>query len=975
MDNPILKFAQKGSTGGTSTSLPTQSGSNPLLDFAGRSNQDTGVTNTSFGGTALPRNVDEARNLQENNPTLWQKISKELMKPIGLVAQATESTGNVIGDLIAGDLHSAKEDLFAAPGKLGGIITGTRTNSFSDLWQRNSDILKIDDNGGKNFGAAFLNDFIPRFMGTLTDLTADPLNYIGGGLTKAGQLSSKATALTKAGQVIAADSKFARAIKSFGLTEDMLKLAPTKAEQVAKGQRALLTIFGNTRWEKTLIGGAPIYETASKIANGFNMTKTGQVIAKVFSSKTSNEAFNATREHFTNLLEYRNGQVMGEAMDIQNKVAKMTADEARQAINVVETGVKSGVAHIDDLAAQLSKNFDTIKSAEQSRGLLKTDVAEYFPHQLAKGDVTKMSEWQKFKSGFMDANNVPIDEAVNSFGSSKQFSTKQVFTKGRKYEGTIEEIRKNFGIDFEAKPAIGYAKRALSSAKAVTSSEFFDSVKQFGTEVASDAAVVGKEMWQATKVPELKNMKFSPDVARQIDAYYTKIKPEEMSKALRVVDSVQNWWKAQALTAPSYHIRNMVGNIWNNFLGGVVNPDSYYKAGLLQSGKGFEFTDDAGRIWNEQRILDAAKKSGVINEGWYAKDIDTAVSSELGGISWNPLKQNFALFRANRAAGSVLENNSRLAHFIEKIKGGDTIDNAASSVKKYLFDYGDLTFTEQNIFKRAVPFYTWTRKNIPLQLEALLTQPGKFATVPKAIDAVQSGVEKPNEKYLGDYIKDNVGVRVGKDGKGNTMYFLLGNWLPAAQAIDFLSQPVDNFIQSVSPFVKTPIELWANQSSFFTDTFGQPSQIERYPQENQSWLGLTMRKKTAYILKNVRILNELDKLNPGSIWGDKNNPSLWNRIAPDAGVSLPGVGKITTSEKRFGKYTPEGTTADRIIENMFGKTTVYNPNYAKQFYLWDTNTKVAELKKALKNAQVEGQSSYAKRLAEELQTTLKERNK
>ena len=380
-----------------------------------------------------------------------------------------------------------------------------------------------------------------------------------------------------------------------------------------------------------------------------------------------------------------------------------------------------------------------------------------------------------------------------------------------------------------------------------------------------------------------------------------------------------------------------------------------------------KFTDDAGRIWDNKTLMDAAKKSGVINEGWYAKDIDVALSSELGGSSWNPLKQNFGLYKANRSVGSVFENNARLAHFIDQLKKGSTIDNAAASVKKYLFDYGDLTSVEKNIFKRVVPFYTWTRKNIPLQVEKLLQSPEKFGAVGKVTKAIESNVEKPNEKYLGDYIKNNIGVRVGTDKEGNTHYFLMGQWLPGAQAIDFLSAPVENFIGMISPFIKAPVETWANQSWMFENTFGEPSKIERYPEENQSWLGLTMRKKTVNILKNIRILNELDKLNPGAIFGDEDNPSLINRIAPEAGFKAPfGIGHITTSEKRGGRFTPEGTMADRILQSMFGKDSLYNPNFAKKFYLWDTDTKVRELEKAIKDARRDGQKEYAKRLREEL---------
>ncbi len=972
-ENPILKFSQGRSFG--SSTLGSDSGNNPLLDFiseqerirqGAKSEQMKGLLGADANN--LPQTVDDARKLQEKNPSLWSRISKQLMKPIGLVATLAEETGKAIGSAASGDMEGVGEIIKNTPAKLGGIITGTRTRSFTDIWQENA----------KESG---INPTVATIAGLVVDIAADWLNFIGGGLTQVGKVTSKVEALRKTGQTIKAGSKLSKQLQALGLADDVAKLSlgATKAEQVQIGQRAMLTLFANTRWEKTLVGGARLYEYTGALKTGIKQTAAAQAVARVFSTKTSNEAFNITKNHFTNLMDYRRGQVMDEAMDIQNSIGKFSKDEAYKILDVIETGKQSGIAAIDDVASRLIKNFDNIKTVEEKLGLLKTDIQLYFPHIKVAKTGEQLTSWQKFKSLFTKADGT-IDDSSKAFTNAKTFSTKLGSSKSRKIEGIVTEINKQFGTEFfETRPAVAYAQRALASAKATTSKEFFDAVKQFGVvadDVATDVAaqtVKGTENWIPVAVKELKGMKFAPDVARQIDNYYKAIKPDELNVAVRAYDSVQNWWKAQALVAPSYHIRNMAGNFWNNFLAGITDPKAYFDAGRIQTGKMVQFTDDAGRVWDTPTIIKAAKQSGVLNEGWYAKDIATSLASEMGGISWNPLKQNFALFRANRSVGSVFENNARLAHFVDLLKKGETIDNAAMSVKKFLFDYGDLTWTEKNLFKRVIPFYTWTRKNIPIQLEKLATQPAKFALMAKGINAIESSVPEPNEKYLGDYIKENIGVRVGQDERGNTYYFLLGNWLPSAQAIDILSQPVENFIQMVSPFLKTPVELWANQSTFFEDTFGQPSKIERYPEENQSWLGLTMRKKTAYVLKNIRILNELDKLNPGAIFGDKDTPSVVNRIAPNAGVRLPYVGTITTSEERGGRFTPETAQTSRVLQSMFGKAIPYNPSYAKQFYLWDTDTKVRELERAIKDAQRDGQDEYAKRLRQELNKIRKSR--
>lgn len=969
----LSDFARSNTVGG---GLGRGGSGSSLATFAGRSSNlgfgvDDEANKVRFGVDAplVPHNKDSADHLAENNPSAWKRIVNNLMKPVSTVAVASEQLGGVIGHAVMGRGGAAFDEFKSTPGKIGGIWTGTLQRSFIDVYRDNWEAVKVDSNNEQNVAANFWNDGVPEILGTLTDIAADPTNFVGNGLTKTGILADKITKLQKAGTAISSNSKLAAQAKAMGLTPDLLELGATKAEQVQKGQRALLTIMANTRWEKTIYGGSRVYDVLDVAGAGIKQTKASQIVGKVFSTKTSDEGFNVVRDHFKNLNEYRNGKVMDEAIDLQNTLAKLPTEDARRVIDVIETGKGSGIDEVDALAGRLKGSFDEMRKAEEGLGLLKTDIENYFPHQLAKKSET-MTTFQKLKSLFLKADGTVVDDVADGFGDARVWSTKLDSSKARKYEGTIAEIKEAFGVEFDDRAAIAYARRALASSKAVTSREFFDSVKQFA--MKADNATPGV----AVKVKELEGMTFAPDVARQIDRYYDAVKPKELNEFLKTFDAVQNWWKAQALTAPSYHIRNQAGNMWNNQLAGVVDPRVYYDAGKLQTGKAVQFVDDAGRAWDNSTLMDAAKRSGVINEGWYAKDIDVALGSELGGLSWNPLKQNFGLFRANRAVGTAFENNARLAHFIDKLKAGHTVDDAAMSVKKYLFDYGDLTWAEQAVFKRAMPFYTWTRKNIPLQVGALLTQQGRIAATgaSKVVNAIESNVEKPDEKYLGDYIKNNVGIRVGTDKEGNTLYFLLGMWLPSAQALDFLSQPTENLIMGVSPLIKTPIELWANQSSFFEDTFGQPSKIERYPGENQSWLGFTMRKKTAYILKNIRILNELDKLNPGSIFGDKDSPSLANRIAPEAGFKAPfGIGYVTTSEQRGGRFTAETDQVTRGLQSLFGKASVYDPGFAKKFYLWDTETKVRELERAIEDAQRDGQKEYAKRLREELTNVKKSR--
>jgi hypothetical protein len=389
----------------------------------------------------------------------------------------------------------------------------------------------------------------------------------------------------------------------------------------------------------------------------------------------------------------------------------------------------------------------------------------------------------------------------------------------------------------------------------------------------------------------------------------------------------------------------------------------------MGKGKNILINGKTGDEW-----LKIAKKRGVVNQGWYAADIPQAVESGIKA-SWeqgiNQLSQQNYAFRLNKAVGSAIENNARFAHFLDKIKNGSTVDEAVMSVKKYLFDYEDLTSFEKNVMKRVFPFYTWTRKNIPLQLENLIKQPGKYAGMEKVIRAIESlsmrDTEPANEKYLSDYIKNNTAMRVGYNEKTKTYnYFLLGMWLPSYQAMDFLAQPKENIVAMVTPLLKTPMEVWANKSEFFRNSLGDSSLIEKYEGDTVNYLGYSMPAKVATVIRNIRLLNELDKLNPGKIFGGvKGEPSKMPRIG---NLAIP-------STKRYSSPSLEPSAGERVASTFLGKYQQYNEPLSAYYYNKDTQNKITEIETAIKDAQKNGEKERVKILVEKLKKFQKERSK
>ena len=675
------------------------------------------------------------------------------------------------------------------------------------------------------------------------------------------------------------------------------------------------------------------------------------------SNTTGNKEFDEIVGKFRSLKDYREGRLIDDAIKLQKdlkKISKVDKTIETTIVNALENPQflktitdKKTLEIINGLQKTYKNFFNEVKKV----GLTMGEIKDYAPHI-----VTKEAFANKLKTQFgLGAKEFSIptgikkgrtmlkyvaDDGEELYGIAKKVGLTPVeyrnnagkitkdwsvgatpisfknkagkIFKAEKKTPTIDELVQK-GVDiFEKNPAVQLAVKGQQYAKAITSKQFTNAVKKFAIKDGVDVTN-----------PMLKGFKFAKDQARVIDNYYQGIKPEEFKILAKSFDTVQNIWKAQALVSPSYHLRNFAGNIWNNFIAGV-NPFYYGKALAIQMGN----LKDPATL----KLIDEAKKLGVLNEGWYAKDIAEEVIQRVDSVGkWrktlNPLSMQNAVFKLNRKVGTGVENNARLSHYLSKLDGGMSPEQAAQSVKKYLFDYGDLTKFEQSTLKRAAPFYTWTRKNIPIQLEGILTQPAKYALPHKIINRIEAGVEVPDERYMGPYIKENIPVRSRTNKEGATEYFLLGNWLPYAAAIDVLSNPIDTLLNMTTPVVKAPYEYWSEKSTFFQDTLGKRQEMEG----TGEFLGGLMKKKNIQLLRNIRVLNDVNKLI------DKKSP-----------------------------YATKSDPMAKLFSILFGKVATYDVKKSKYFYDKDTDEEISRLKAEIKKAKRQNRTEAYNKLSKEL---------
>ena len=257
--------------------------------------------------------------------------------------------------------------------------------------------------------------------------------------------------------------------------------------------------------------------------------------------------------------------------------------------------------------------------------------------------------------------------------------------------------------------------------------------------------------------------------------------------------------------------------------------------------------------------------------------------------------------RLSQKVGEFLEDNARLAMFQKGLKkyGSNTkgIEKSKSYVNEHLFDYiSGLSDTDRYI-KRLVPFWAWTRFNVPLQLKSLHKVPERHLALQKATFAPTAEMEKADEgyEYLGEKQKESGYFKVGtimKNNKEYDKYIKTASVLPQQDLVRLVNLlrgkeeeiGLTPLIQIYNYILDAPTEV--------LNYWGQP--IEQFEGEKQKFLGIAIRGKHKALLSTIPVLTELNKLIGGS-YTEEKKPAFENRletILSPTGLAL--VDKETT---------------------------------------------------------------------------------
>ena len=294
----------------------------------------------------------------------------------------------------------------------------------------------------------------------------------------------------------------------------------------------------------------------------------------------------------------------------------------------------------------------------------------------------------------------------------------------------------------------------------------------------------------------------------------TRVQKAQMtSSMMRAYDKFMHIWKLQnTIVIPGFHTQNLVSNAFQSFL--AIGSDAFNPAKLKKAYKIYTNPDPkqtikiGDKVWTFQELNYAAKKTGVVDEMFHTFEFS---DDSPGGLikalpkSLDPTDtEDFLPYKWATKIGGSIEGVQRLNLFISALKQTDNdIAKASEIVDKFLFDYSDVTEFEQDIVKRIIPFYTFMKKNFPMELEQMIEQPTTYTMLQKAYNNFE---KSGNNEYYGENDRSEwrqEHIQLPFDTEDGDTYGI-ADQLPYNQ-IERIVDP-QKVLGQTSPAIKTPIE-------------------------------------------------------------------------------------------------------------------------------------------------------------------------
>lgn len=681
--------------------------------------------------------------------------------------------------------------------KPGSEITKDTIKGFKGTAERESGSKLLNEYAGLE------NKYGRAIGGFGIDVVSDPLNLIpGAAFTKIGKgvgkgVSAGTKALDKTTDIIPG-------VK--GLKENTLAPALNSAKE------GLGSMFKyQYGWDRTLTGGKD-----DTLKNLYNQTEN-QI--KYMSENSLKDVTGAAKSAGG----VKTGDDVGRLM------------EKNQAVYGPALRPFSTDPKITKAADDLVKSNDTLRQWAIDNDIPVGEIDGYMRHILS---AEEQALRKRAKPGAIDR---PMSGMNNP--------DKKIL-QGRKLQGTAEDINQEIGRKFFEpnayfSTAVGQRKlieygNAVKFRREVLDNPNFATKRQPGVDPPPGSEIINTNNYEflknpANPLPDKIGGEYivTKGVKSALERYQKLTTDDGINAFLKMYDTGLGAWKRLALLSGGYHLRNDIGAKFNNYVAGMDTPDILKYSSMAMkdikdamSGKGSALYDlyrKEGLSSTSQNAVEFAKhgsnpEKAITNA---VKRDSRSTGRKVAGVL-NPLRAT----ENSQAAGNVVDQVNRFALFRWAVeKKGMLPEQAAAKVRETQFDYSRNTNFEKGIATRVVPFYRWSRNNIPFQLRKFAEDPARYSRVDKLRRNFQDsfGLE---EKDTPDYMKQNFFMPITGNGDGSGR--MLGANLPVGD-LTRLSSPGKLGLDSLAGPLKLLGELPSNRNLFYGNEIqGFEGQAKKY---------------------------------------------------------------------------------------------------------------------------------------------------
>jgi hypothetical protein len=520
---------------------------------------------------------------------------------------------------------------------------------------------------------------------------------------------------------------------------------------------------------------------------------------------------------------------------------KLTPTEMQEAIYLIEgkTPKKYPVGwtpsdKVQELAGLVQQVTHAIGQDDMAAGVLKNIRANYFPHVLNKsdGDIKALLKFDVSHPSLKGLNNKNVfDKTRKSFQTmadkdnyiqklSKLISKETDPVKKADLEEQLKRVENLFDTDVVS----ALTRRVREGVRSRAAKELQTKLQKFGmmdTEARKGLEKLSSEDARKLGLDSGKVHYMNPKVLeglKKTDEIFTN---EGMNTFARHLSAIADIWRPLVTYyKPSHFRNNFIGNAINNMAAGVHVRDYKASGKLLMGWR-------KGTLTKAQMdIMHLAYKHNVISGGFL---FDAAPNFKFAKPTWleNAAKVvgDNAPIKKIRTAGEFMDDYTRLANFVNGLDKFSNTTKAATQVREYLFNYNELSKADR-MMRMIVPFWNWTKRNIPLQLKLLMENPKFVMNNQRFRDLFNY-----DDTDGADWQKKS-GIKIDKDHYTT---------IPSpANDIDMLGHPAQ-FLGSLNPALKMFGEMALNKK-FYTGkpiSYGSDSlQSKDIPQYVASNLGI-----------------------------------------------------------------------------------------------------------------------------------------